>query len=53
VVRSGGVPVRSTAAVPPGAKLDIQFHDGNVAATADGTAAPKKKAPSGSQGSLF
>jgi exodeoxyribonuclease VII large subunit len=53
VVRSGGVPVRSTAAVPPGAKLDIQFHDGNVAATADGTAAPKKKAPGGSQGSLF
>jgi exodeoxyribonuclease VII large subunit len=53
VVRSGGVPVRSTAAVPPGAKLDIQFHDGNVGAIADGTAAPKKKAPSGSQGSLF
>jgi exodeoxyribonuclease VII large subunit len=52
VVRSGGVPVRSTAAVPPGAKLDIEFHDGHVAATADG-AGGKKKTPGGSQGSLF
>jgi exodeoxyribonuclease VII large subunit len=52
VVRAGGVPVRSTAAVPPGTKLDIEFHDGHVGATADG-AGGRKKTPSGSQGSLF
>ncbi|MBN8996807.1 MAG: exodeoxyribonuclease VII large subunit [Rhizobiales bacterium] len=52
VVRAGGVPVRSVSAVPPGTRLDIELHDGHVGATADGTAG-RKKAPGGSQGSLF
>jgi exodeoxyribonuclease VII large subunit len=52
VVRAGGVPVRSVAGLPPGSKLDIELHDGHVGATADGAGA-KKKAPGGTQGSLF
>jgi exodeoxyribonuclease VII large subunit len=51
VVRAGGVPVRSVAALPPGTKLDIELQDGHVGATADG--AGRKKTPGGTQGSLF
>ncbi len=54
VVRAGGVPVRSVAAAPPGTRLDIEFHDGHVGATASSEGArDKKRAPPGSQGSLF
>jgi exodeoxyribonuclease VII large subunit len=52
VVRAGGVPVRSTAAVPPGTRLDIELHDGHVGATVEG-AGGRKKTPGGTQGSLF
>jgi len=33
----GGIPLRSAAAVSPGARLDIEFSDGRVAAVADAT----------------
>jgi exodeoxyribonuclease VII large subunit len=50
-------PVRSAAAVPRGKALNIQFHDGHVAAVSNGlTAAPKRRRrepDGGSQGSLL
>ncbi len=54
-----GVPLRAAAAVGPGMRLDIEFSDGRIGATADAAgapAAPKPKAKSGGgpgQGSLF
>jgi exodeoxyribonuclease VII large subunit len=51
-----GEPVRSAAAVPSGAALDIEFHDGHVAAVASGAAAPRRRRRArddGSQGSLL
>ena len=62
LVRDGdGRPLRTAAAVGSGARLDIEFSDGRVGATADGErAAPAKSKPrprggqgSGGQGSLF
>jgi exodeoxyribonuclease VII large subunit len=60
VVRSGGIPVRTIAAVAVGNPLDIEFHDGNIAATATSGARPRPVRPSrrkgavdGSQGDLF
>ena len=60
VVRAGGIPVRTIAAVAVGNPLDIEFHDGNIAATATSGARPRpvrpsrKKGPTdGSQGDLF
>jgi exodeoxyribonuclease VII large subunit len=57
-----GVPLRAAVAVAAGMRLDIEFSDGRVGATADGAGgpaapdAPKPKAKSGGrqgQGSLF
>jgi exodeoxyribonuclease VII large subunit len=57
LVTSGGVPVRSAAAVSPGTTLDIEFHDGHVGAVVDGgdgkAKAKKPRSPTGSQESLF
>jgi exodeoxyribonuclease VII large subunit len=65
LVRDGdGHPLRSAAAVSDGARLEIEFADGRVGATADGAGAPKpapksKPVPKsrgggpGGQGSLF
>jgi exodeoxyribonuclease VII large subunit len=63
LVRDGdGRPLRTAAAVGSGMRLDIEFSDGRVGATADGegTAPPAKPKPrsrggggSGGQGSLF
>jgi len=59
LVRDGdGHPLRSALAVVGGMRLQIEFSDGRVGATADGASAPSKprargdKGPSG-QGSLF
>ena len=51
-----GAPVRSAAAAPSGAVLDIEFHDGHVTAVASGAARPRRKRrppDDGSQGSLL
>jgi exodeoxyribonuclease VII large subunit len=53
-----GRALRAAAAVAPGARLDIEFHDGRVGATADGAgsaAKPGKRGRGGGegQGSLF
>jgi exodeoxyribonuclease VII large subunit len=52
-----GEPVRSAAAVPRGSVLDIEFHDGHVAAVSGGAQQPprrKRRLPDdGSQGSLL
>jgi exodeoxyribonuclease VII large subunit len=52
-----GDPVRSAAEVPRGKALDIEFHDGHVAAVSGGAQASprrRKRTPNdGSQGSLF
>jgi exodeoxyribonuclease VII large subunit len=63
LVRDGdGRPLRTAAAVGSGMRLDIEFSDGRVGATAngEGTAPPAKPKPrsrggggSGGQGSLF
>jgi exodeoxyribonuclease VII large subunit len=58
VVRDGeGRPVRSAAAVNPGQALAIEFGDGSVKASADGTAkadtAKPKRKPAAVQRSLF
>ena len=65
LVRDGeGHPLRAAAAVAGGTRLEIEFSDGRVGATADGEGAPKPKpAPKpaskprgsgpGGQGSLF
>ncbi len=55
VSAAAGEPVRSAAAVKSGAQLDIEFHDGHVAAIAAGPAAPRRKRrpDDGSQGSLL
>ena len=64
LVRDGdGRPLRTAAAVGPGTRLDIEFSDGRIGATADGERAvspPAKSKPrtrrgegSGGQGSLF
>ncbi len=64
LVRDGdGYPLRTAAAVGPGTRLDIEFSDGRIGATADGERAappPAKSKPrtrggegSGGQGSLF
>jgi exodeoxyribonuclease VII large subunit len=64
LVRDGeGQPLRSAAAVSAGARLEIEFSDGRVGATADGdrTSSPSAKAKPrarggqgpGGQGSLF
>ena len=58
VVRDGeGRPVRSAAAVNPGQALAIEFGDGIVKASADGTAkadaAKPKRKPAAMQRSLF
>ncbi len=58
---AGGHAVRAAASVAPGARLVMQFADGQVGATADGEAArsvaarprPAKKAAGPGQGSLF
>jgi exodeoxyribonuclease VII large subunit len=50
-------PLRATAAVSPGARLQIEFSDGRIAATADGASARpargKPKARPDRQGDLF
>jgi exodeoxyribonuclease VII large subunit len=60
LVRDGeGRPVRSAATVAPGQALAVQFADGSVQATADGSAAaseapkPKRKSAGAVQRSLF
>jgi exodeoxyribonuclease VII large subunit len=57
LVTADGLPVRSVAAVAPGAALDIEFHDGHVGATANSreAAAKRLKPPAAKdpQGSLF
>ena len=61
LVRDGdGAPLRTAAAVAPGARVEIQFADGEIGATADGTrgpppakAKPGKKTAEPGQGSLF
>jgi exodeoxyribonuclease VII large subunit len=65
LVRDGeGHPLRAAAAVASGTRLEIEFSDGRVGATADGEGAPKpapksKPVPKsrgggpGGQGSLF
>jgi exodeoxyribonuclease VII large subunit len=66
LVRDGeGHPLRSAAAIASGARLEIEFADGRVAAVADGESKPAPAAPrpkprtrssgegSGGQGSLF
>jgi exodeoxyribonuclease VII large subunit len=64
LVRDGdGRPLRTAAAVGPGTRMDIEFSDGRVGATADGERAPLPPAKSkprmrggegsGGQGSLF
>ena len=64
LVRDGdGRPLRTAAAVGPGTRLDIEFSDGRIGATADGERCappPAKSKPrtrggegSGGQGSLF
>ncbi len=40
VRREGGGPLRAIAAVTPGMRLDIEFADGHVGATADGVPGP-------------
>jgi exodeoxyribonuclease VII large subunit len=55
LVSADGEPVRSAAAVPRGKALNIEFHDGYVAAVSNGLTAPRKKrrTDDGSQGSLL
>jgi exodeoxyribonuclease VII large subunit len=63
LVRDGdGRPLRTAAAIGPGTRLDIEFSDGRIGATADGEGAavqppakPKarRRGGSGGQGSLF
>jgi len=58
LVSADGEPVRSASAVPRGKVLDVEFHDGHVAAVSNGiTAAPKRKrrdpSDGGAQGSLL
>ncbi|MGH6725553.1 MAG: exodeoxyribonuclease VII large subunit, partial [Pseudolabrys sp.] len=64
LVRDGeGQPLRSAAAVTSRMRMEIEFSDGRVAATADGAGAPKtapskakpasKPRGTGGQGSLF
>jgi exodeoxyribonuclease VII large subunit len=64
LVRDGkGHPLRSAAAVTSGMRLDIEFSDGRISATADGESAPAPSARAkprprsgsgpGGQGSLF
>jgi murein DD-endopeptidase MepM/ murein hydrolase activator NlpD len=54
MVRVDGALVTSAAQVLPGAALSIEFHDGSVAATADGSPKkPKAKTPARDQGKLF
>jgi exodeoxyribonuclease VII large subunit len=52
-----GEPVRSAADVPRGKAIDIEFHDGHVAAVSGGAqASPRRRrrpGDDGSQGSLF
>jgi exodeoxyribonuclease VII large subunit len=52
-----GEPVRSAVEVPRGKAIDIEFHDGHVAAVSGGAqASPRRKrrlGDDGSQGSLF
>jgi exodeoxyribonuclease VII large subunit len=43
----GGQPLRAAAAVSPGLRLDIEFADGHVGATADGTLPSRGGTPSG------
>lgn len=60
---ASGTALRAVAAVRPGMVLEIEFADGRIGATADGGAAPARKAkrpsaapskePRGGQGSLF
>ncbi|MCB1487655.1 MAG: exodeoxyribonuclease VII large subunit [Bauldia sp.] len=58
LVRAGDRPIHASAGVPTGTAIDIEFHDGHVAAvTTSGEAVrkPSRKppGPSGGQGSLF
>ena len=62
LVRDGeGHPLRTAAAVAGGMRLEIEFADGRVGATADGDGAPPPAKPkprargggTGGQGSLF
>jgi exodeoxyribonuclease VII large subunit len=58
LVRTGERPVHAAAEVASGAALDIEFHDGHIAAVSTSGAAIRKPAKkpeptSGSQGSLF
>ena len=57
LVSVDGDPVRSAAAVPRGKRLDIEFHDGHVAAVSNGLTTPPRRrkagADDGSQGSLL
>jgi len=62
LVRDGeGHPLRTAAAVAGGMRLEIEFSDGHVGATADGGGAPPPAKPkprargggTGGQGSLF
>ncbi len=46
LVRDGdGLPLRAAAGVSSGMRLDIEFADGRVAATADGEGSPRDRAP--------
>ena len=54
IVRADSKLVTGAADIAPGAALSIEFHDGKIAATADGTAKrAKPKPPPGLQGSLL
>jgi exodeoxyribonuclease VII large subunit len=56
LVSADGAPVRSAAAVPAGKVLDIEFHDGHVAAVSNGIAPAKRKRrgpDDGTQGTLI
>jgi exodeoxyribonuclease VII large subunit len=56
LVATDGAPVRSAAAVPAGKVLDIEFHDGHVAAVSSGIASPRRRrrvTDDGSQGTLI
>ena len=62
LVRDGeGHPLREAAAVAPGARLQVEFSDGSILATAEGEAPPAKartakvgrKSPGEGQGTLF
>jgi exodeoxyribonuclease VII large subunit len=43
----GGQPLRAAATVTPGLRLDIEFADGHVGATADGTLPSRGGTPGG------